>query len=213
MSRPFIPAANTVSVEMIYAWRSVVLENVLHVQKNSPFSAGDITALRGVFTTWFGASWKTVFANVLSITRIRTKALDSASAPMEDYSLPAAIAGTLGCGTSAAPSSACVAIKLATGLTGRSYRGRLYVPLTCMGNIPSNTSNDVDATWVANVITSLNALKTAIAAWNANAVPVVASFRHDKDWRAVAVCTPVTAFVAVDYHLDAQRRRLTGRGI
>lgn len=138
--------------------------------------------------------------------RVRTKALDSGASPMEDFAVTPSINGAVV--TASAPNSITFAIKLSTGLTGRSQRGRWYVvgvPGTAVVTGIDIATGSANA-WVA-------ALNTLIANLTSNSTPmVVTSFQHNKAWRAVANNTVVTTAVAVDFHLDNQRRRLAGRG-
>lgn len=212
-TRPFIPAPNTVSVEVFGSYRGAVIESVFHVLKGSPFTLSQVQGLRGVFVTWINTYWKLCFVSAFLITRVRIKALDSDSAPMEDYPISPVVAGTMGCGGQYLPGSACLAFKLATGLSGRSYRGRVYVPVTCTDLTPSPGNNDVSTTWSNSVIANISNLLTVIPAWDASAHLAIASFRHANAWRTTAVVTPVISVVIVDSHLDSQRRRLSGRGI
>src|SRR5690349_4687518 len=125
VSRPFIPAPNCASVELIFLLNGEVVENTFHVRKGSPYSASDLSALRAIFDTWHSAHYKTAQGPAASLYRIRSKALDAVGSPIEDYFLPTPRAGTES-GTNL-PNNVTMAFKLSTGLAGRSYRGRIYV--------------------------------------------------------------------------------------
>lgn len=208
MSHGFIPVANTASVELIYTVNGIVAENVLHVQKGSPYSLADLQAVRGIFDTWDNNTWRVDRANSATLNRIRSKALDSTGSPMEDYFLPTPRAGTFNSAT--LPSNVTWAIKLSTGLTGRSYRGRLYVVGLTAGH-QAGTGNTVNTTWAARMVASLNTLLSTLA--SAGHTLGVVSYRANGAWRTSGVFTAGVSWVAVDYNFDSQRRRLTGRGI
>jgi hypothetical protein len=193
---------------MIYTLGPVLMENVLHVEGDKPFEAADIVTLRNVFNTWDGAGWAAQRSSTVSLTRIRTKALDSLNAPFEDYTLPTPRTG--GQGGASLPTNATFCIKLGTGLTGRSARGRLYF-VGLNANALVNT-NQVGFVFAGALVTQINNLMTAITAANANWHLVVTSFREAGAWRSEGKNFRVTSVAVVDYNVDSQRRRLIGRG-
>lgn len=205
--RPFIPVANTASLEFIYSNAAELNENVIHVQKGSPFSLSDLQALRGVANTWDGAYNCNLRTAGAYLIRIRTKALDNSSSATEDYYLPTPRNGVLG--ASAATGLNCAfCLKLATGLAGRSFRGRWYA-----GNLNGSQLFNAGHLYAASVsafVAGLTALKTALDA--AGYTWVITSFMSDGAWRAAGLNTAVTTIVAVDDAVDSQRRRLPGRG-
>lgn len=207
MPRGFIPVPNTASVELIYTSNTELVENVFHVSKGSPYSLADLQALRGVVNTWDATTWYQSRSTGVTLNRIRTRALDTASSPTEDYSLPTPRAGSQA--GVLLPNNVTFCFKLPTGTSGRSYRGRWYmVGLT--HNFLGTTSNLIGAVAANNLLTWLNALPTALTA--AGHTLSVVSYYHNGAWRAVGVSTPALPFVYVDLALDSQRRRLTGRG-
>lgn len=207
MSHGFIPVANTASIELIYSFNGVVVENQFHVKKGSPYSASDIVTVRTAVNSWDNSTGFQIRATTCNLTRIRTKALDSAGSPMEDFSLPTPRSGA----QSAAPlpGNASFAFKKATGLTGRSYRGRWYLVGLTTGMLGAN-ANLANATAISNFQGWLNGLITGLT--SAGSTMVVVSYRTGGAYRAAGVTTPVTGFVAVDLNMDSMRKRLTGRG-
>jgi hypothetical protein len=204
MSRPFIPVPNCASVEMIYSSSGVICENVLHVQKGSPYSLTDLQAVRAIVNTWDGATWSNRRSSTTVLQRIRTKALDTNASPVEDYSLPTPRGGAVG--TPPLPGNATYCIKMSTGLTGRSQRGRLYfIGMTDV--VLGTTHNQVVAAFATDLVANLTTLMTNLAT-GGHTLGVV-SYRHDLEWRSVGQFTPATGWVAVDLNTDSQRRRLT----
>lgn len=208
MAHGFIPVPNVASAELIWSCNGVVTENVLHFQRSAPYSATDLQNLRAMLITWEGNQYNQYRSVQVTLNRVRTKGLDSSGSPMEDYFLPTPHAG--GNGQVALPLGTTIAIKLSTGLAGRSQRGRLfYVGLTA--NLLDTNPQFVSASMVSWIVGALNNLKTTAAA-NGDTWGVV-SYRSGGVWRATGQFTPITTAVAVDRNVDSQRRRLTGRGI
>lgn len=213
-ARPFIPVPNTVSIELFQTAYNQVLENYVWVRKDTPFTAADISSLRAAVVSWSVANWRLTQPPWISLNRIRTKAWDSASAPMEDYSLPTPSVGNNSGGGTNMPSAGCIAMKLSTGLTGRSNRGRIYIPVIGTGFLIGGLStNMVYSGYMTILLNNWQALYTAIGAWNAAAHWVVVSFMTGGVWRAEGSVHNVVSLAFVDANLDNQRRRLQGRGI
>lgn len=208
MARPFIPAPNTASVEMIYSWGGVTCENVFHVRKGSSYSLADLQAVRGIVLAWYIATLRTYVTAGAVLVRIRTKALDTDTGPMEDYAVTASGGGLNSTGSNA-PTNATYCIKLSTGLSGRSARGRWYFIGLNMGDVV--TSVDISAALRINLVNAINTLRTNLT--TGGHTMCVTSYRHDGAWRATAVNYDITTAVGVDLHIDSQRRRLAGRGI
>lgn len=207
MSRPFIPAPNCASVELIYTCYSQVIENVFHIKAANPFSDVMIVALRSCFNTW-DLTYQKVYRNTnVLLSRIRTKALDSTSSPMEDYALPTPRAGDIA--GAAMPLNVTFCFKLATGLAGRSQRGRLYVPGVEAGAV---SGNQVVGARVSQWLSALNQLQPSLTAASADWKWGVLSYRADKTWRSLAQFTAISSVTYTDLNVDSQRRRLTGRG-
>lgn len=207
MSRPFIPAPNTASVEMIYTWAGVTCENIFHVYKGSPYSLADLQAVRALVWTWYTTSLRSLVTAGAALVRIRTKALDSDTGPLEDWAVTSGGQGTNTTGPNA-PNNATYCIKLSTGLSGRSARGRWYFVGLNMGNLSSSV--DVSTGLRDALVNALNTLRTNLA--GGGHTMCVTSYRHLNAWRTTAVNYDIVTAVGVDLHIDSQRRRLAGRG-
>lgn len=204
--RPFIPVPNTVSVELIYTLGGVVAENVIHIQKGAPYTTAEIQSLRALMIAWFTNPYRNYVSNQVLLTRVRIKALDSGAAPMEDYALPTPIPG--GGATGALPNNVSFCVKLATGLAGRSQRGRWYV--FGLGGAYVANSVDVYSSYASGLVGTLNTLISTLAAGAQQLV--ITSFKTGGVWRTTGHNTVVSTATYVDLHIDSQRRRLLGRG-
>jgi hypothetical protein len=207
LSRPFIPAPNCASVELICSSNGEVVENIFHVQKGSPYSASDLASLRTTVDGYDSATFKQSRSTAVTLQRIRTKALDSTSSPFEDYSLPTPRPGTQA--GALWPNNVTWCLKIATGLAGRSQRGRWYMIGLTTGSVGA-TANQMSSVSGPFFLTWLNGWITTLSA--AGHTFVVLSYRTDHAWRGTAHAVPATGFVAVDYNMDSMRKRLTGRG-
>jgi hypothetical protein len=209
MPRPFIPAPNTALVEMVYTYGGQVIENTFHVQKSTPFTAGDLSVLANTFDTWDSTGalkWSTLRNQGCVLQQIKTKALDTISSPVFIFVLPVARAGLTA--SAPLPGNLSFAITLQTGLAGRSQRGRIYFPGIAAGQISGvGSQNSLQSAVANNMVILVNNLIAAIAALSASHKLVVTSFRSGNAWRAVAQNTVVTNAAYANLVVDTQRRR------
>lgn len=209
MAHPFIPAPNTAVIEMVFTYAGVIIENVYHVTGSVPFTALTLQGLCNTFDTWDNAAtgYKTVRNSLSSLILIRSRALDTASSPVFTFTLPVARQGTAG--ASLLPGNATFAIKLETGLAGRSFRGRTFIvgmPSAQLQTAPNQ--NLVQAGYANLCVAALNLLISSITAAVATNKLVVASYRTAGAYRTTAVCTPIINASYANLRVDTQRRRL-----
>lgn len=215
MTHPFIPVANVAQCQLIYNQNGQIIENVINVQKGSPFSAADLTTLVNTIDTWDNTTstgGKNVRNGNCLLQRIHARALDTESSPVVDYVLPASRGGLIN-GAQALPNNVTFALTLQTGLAGRSFRGRIYLVGLASGQTTggANASN-MTVSAATLIVTCYTALKTAIEGIGAGYHIVVVSYRTGLAWRTSGVATPIINFSYADLNLDSQRRRLPGRG-
>lgn len=209
MPHGFIPVENAASIELIYSVNGTICENVIHVEKGSPYSLSDLQAVRGIVDSWDNATWKRNRAPNASLIRIRTRSINAEGDPGEDYYLPSPRGGTAPT-YNAQPNNVSFSVKKATGLTGRNNRGRWYCVGISIAMQENPTGNQITAAYANQIVGDLNTLLTNLVA--GGHTPVVVSYYHN-GWRAAGVTQRIVNFVAVDRNFDSMRRRLTGRGV
>lgn len=204
----FIPATNTVRVAFQMTQDLQQVQNVVYVQDSTPWSVTKMDTLAAILVSW----WETYMAP----TQPASVALRQIT--LRDMSVETGVEVVFTTGLPLVgespgvplPNSVTVAIKLNTGLGGRSYRGRQYiVGLTELNlNADRNTITDGTVTYFTEAYDQL------IAEVEADYTPglVVASFSHDNALRTTAELTKVINAKFTDNVLDTQRRRLPGRG-
>lgn len=107
--------------------------------------------------------------------------------------------------TASMESSLALCVTMRTGLAGRSNRGRTYFGGLSQ-NLLTSDPNRISAVNATDIATRWINLLTA-AATVIEAVPVIASFFHNKEARAIAAIPEVLAATA-NARLDNQRRRM-----
>jgi len=212
---PFIPAPSVALVEMVYTYAGQIIENTFHVKRGTPWDSPALQYLtQTLFNNWDGVNplrFSGQRAGGCILTQIKGRALDTPSSPVYIYTLPSARAGAFG-GTNY-PANVTFCFTAQTGLAGRSYRGRIYMPGmtgSMIGGAPGQ--NLALATWANPTVTVLNDLQTQIEAHDATWHLVVTSYYNNLAWRTEAVSTRITNWAYADLAIDSQRRRLAFRG-
>ncbi len=190
---------------MSYTYLGENLENIWYFREADPFDATSLAALN----TSIASNWATTMQGHLSsgcnLDFIESTALDTDTGAQDTLAVgsPGAITGT------GLPGSVTVAVKFATGLAGRSNRGRTYWPGLAESQISGNELNSAVAT---AIVSDLEDLFAGVES-DVTAEHVIVSYCHDNAWRTTAVSNLVTSYLLVNNDLDNQRRRLAGRGV
>jgi len=203
--QPFIPAPECARTRMVYDYLGQQIENVIYFQKSGGFDAAALAALNTEIQTAWTTTLKVHQQTGLAFLFVESTALDVDAGAQNTL----AIAGNGGIAGPGYPGSVTVAIKFATGLAGRSFRGRYYWPGIAESQASGNLLLSAVATaFVSDIQTFFADIESALSVNH-----VVVSYCHNNAWRTTAVATPVTDYLLVDNALDNQRRRLAGRGV
>lgn len=198
---------NAVRCAMRYTVQGLEAFNILHVVYPAPATPANLVALAAVFQSWWNATKRPTVASSVQWNGVTLTALDGPGAPYLDYPATPLTSGT---NTGAPwPPQITVAVSLRTGLSGRSYRGRIY--LVGFNNTNVLTAGVMLPATVAGIQTVYNALRSAIITHGAQ-LCVVSLFSGvdgsgNKIPRAVGIATPVSTII-VGNRIDTQRRRL-----
>jgi len=194
-------------VEHIFTMHGQRIENVYHVDAGHPATASDLVDILDVFDDWDNTWHRTQRVSNCALTLQVATALDGSGAPFLERPLTPARAGAIG-GGEAFPSQVTVAVKLSTGLAGRSFRGRSFFCGLARAATSGDALNPANITAIVNIY---DALRTTLAA--AGFPLVVASKYSGVDVngrpipRVVGIMTPIIT-VSCEGYIDTQRRRL-----
>ena len=202
----FIPTANACRVDMQFSLGGQQIHNILWFTRAATWTEQNRLDLLDALATWWTTSAKQYFSSQISLTQLTAVNQEAQNAPSSTVIINPAVPGTV-VGDSE-PTNVAVCATLRTNLRGRSYRGRMY--LAGAPQTSQTSSVLMGTTLLANLITALGALKTAIEA--VGAVWVIVSKFVNKAQRTSGVATPVTA-ISIDQYWDSQRRRLGLRGV
>jgi len=196
MPTPIIPNAVKVTVKgELFGQLNM---NVWHVRTAGLPNFIELGIINGIFQVGY-AELMAPLSAAYTINEITSVYIGDADSPENTLVINPPQAG----GQAAAPSSpsnVCLCVSLRSGFGGRSNRGRKYFSGIPEGQVADNIIAEVVCTGVIDGVISL------IAALQDNATPMaIASYTN------LTLVDVVTA-LCVDFFVDSQRRRLTGRG-
>jgi hypothetical protein len=206
-SHPFIPAENTVRLEMIYLLNGQRVENVLHLQTDGPVSGGDVNNLVNSVEDIYLATLAVDQAEAAQLVLLRVTDVSVEDSFQREVEPSVDAHGALA--QLPTPGGTTVATKFTGGMTGRSKRGRAF----WIGLTEPQVEGNHLATGVSAAITSAWTLFfAALTTVGDGFIHVIVSYCGDGDWRTEALITPVSDY-STEENIDSQRRRLTGRGL
>ncbi len=190
-----------VTVELVCLQSSQIMETVF-VYKT------DTMPLSESFLTTFANQWLTAMTPLLQPMHNLTVTFDHISVKTHfktqantaiDVSFPPATFGTASGAPS--PNNASLAVKLMTGIVGRSYRGRQFMFGISDGH---RVGSSVTSTYQNFLSQMFNRHLLGFTVLSVNLVPAVASRKLESIRQVVRY--------SADSLIDSQRRRLIGRG-
>ena len=169
--------------------------------------SGIITApaLEQLVTSWL-TSWnlhvKARVSNQVSLIRLSARSLETETAPNYERVLSPAVPGTIN--SPAVPNNVTLSVKLGTGYTGRSSRGRFYfIGLSELASV----GNFVQASEIPLIVNAWDDLREEIAL-STEFFWAVLSRQTDGVERPTGLTRIITQISCVDNRIDTQRRRL-----
>lgn len=207
----FVPVPNTIQVDVLYLQDGQRVENTLYFERSGGWSLPQIIDFLEQLNTLIAEELMPLLASSIQFIELIARLLDTASSI--GFSMPITPPVSGGVSGNAAPNNVTYTISFKTGLTGRSFRGRNYVP-----GLPGSkvTGNTIDSATRTGLLAFYSALK-ALASESTNPWVVVSRYSGvDGDGkpipRVTGVTTNVESVTTFDTTVDSQRRRLPGRG-
>jgi hypothetical protein len=187
-----------VKVAMVYRADTRHFVNTFHVADVAGWDLAKMTLLAEQFVDWWRDTFNQASSNQINLEQVQVRLLNPANPLAVDYTTGLPITG--GRSSVHEPYNVTVTISWRTGLAGRKYRGRIYVP--GLTEDTTNTDDTIASFEVATLAASASDLMLRMATLSAD---LVIFHKIDNTY------TAVTTYV-IDNVLDSQRRRLPGRG-
>lgn len=202
---PFIPIPDGVKVCMRFNNCDQLACNVFHVKVTEEITEAVLNAIGAIFKNWWVTSMKPNVPPDISLEAVEVTDASVSGGLGVEYTTGLPVTGSNS--NPPMPQNVTAAVKLTTGHTGRSYRGRSYV-VGLPNSFRDNKGHLTSAAQTA-IDTAYEALIDALqaATWDL----AIASLYSGGAPRAAGILTPVIA-ASVNLALDSQRRRLPERG-
>jgi hypothetical protein len=189
---------------MRYTQDDQKIENVFHVQVDTPESPATRLQVANFFYDWWVGAMQTLVSTAVVLREVYVTDLGSATGGTTTL-VPAEFTGGANV-NEPLPNNVTLAIAARTTARGRSYRGRSFVV-----GLTRNVVEDSRYTNAA-VVAVQNAYNALQGTYIEQGQLVVLSLRTAGFPRSSGAITPITGWVVVDNVVDSQRRRLPGRG-
>lgn len=204
MPRPLPNNPNVAKAIMTFASDTRVFQNILHFSATSAWTSLQLAQLATDLISWWNLAYKARMSNEVALTLVQTRKLDPDDPLGVDQPVIPPSPGTAA--NTSTPSNATVTMSWRTGLAGRRYRGRNYVPGLCEVDVT------VDDRINSTLIASLQAAATSlIASTLSHGALTIFHAPNETPNPLDNTFTNVTTAV-IENIIDSQRRRLPGRG-
>lgn len=191
-NQPFIVRAS-----MIYTRDTRTYVNVIHLFKAAGWTLPNMQQAALDMRDWWINLYRVGVPSQVNLVQVQMRLYDPANPLAYDLGVAPSPGTRVGAAESG---NVTMTISWRTGLAGRKFRGRIYVPALSEQDV---STNDV----VSSVVTAVFSA-AALALYTGQLTNgVVPAVFH----RATATYTPVNSHV-IDAIVDSQRRRLPGRG-
>ena len=195
---------NVCKVALVFARDTRTFINTFHVENSVEWDFSAMQVLATDFRDWFDTYYEACISDEVSLTQVQVRKYDP-TAPLA-YDLPVSppIAGTRP--GECLPGNVTCTMSWRTGLAGRRFRGRVYVPGISEADV--SVFDEVSST-VINLLATAG-VQLLTSALTAGALGV---FHAPKEVPS-AFDNTITQIVSVVLEdiVDSQRRRLPGRG-
>lgn len=205
--QPEVIVPFTARCELVYSQSGQVIENVFYVRGPDAWTEQELQDLAANVEDAWRDNLRPIQSNEVTLLRVRVTDLGTNDGRGVEYAALAPAQGAVA--AAVMPGSVTVAVKFATGFTGRSRRGRAYHIGLTEGQV---TGNALAGDMAASIQTAWIGFFTAIEGAMTGVQHVIVSFCGNGVWRPDPLVTVVTNY-SVDPYIDSQRRRLTGRGL
>lgn len=198
----FQSVPNTALIEVRCTQNLIPMEMTFYATKSGGYTQTDLDNLADAMDEWFATELLTELSNDLVYVETYVRGLNNVT-DLESSNNDGAGAG--GTAAEGQPNNVTLAIQRASGFTGRSARGRIY-----MCGIPADDMQaNENKVKTAEITALVDALLTIIdyiitSGW----IEVIVSRWFNNELRAQGVTYPISDWKVVDETADSQRGRL-----
>jgi hypothetical protein len=206
----FTPVPNTARCCLKYTLFDQQVCNIMYFEKGSPWTASELVTLATAINSWVDAELLPLLSADMKFVGTEARSMEAESAPSVEVAISPPLEGDVA--NAGLPGNVALAIKFATGLTGRSFRGRNYIAGWPEQSV---TGNKMLPAPQAALVVAFEQLASYLVGLAANHVVASLFSGVDPDGKPIPRTTGVTTEVSqytADENIDSMRKRLNGRG-
>jgi hypothetical protein len=203
----FQPAPDCVQVTVEGSLDGQLTINDLFFRSSiGPRTPADVLALTAAIRDWYETSIAVMLNHNWEGRVVKGKGLSSPNPITALVSMTGVVGGETG---DQLPNNCSMAVHFGTGLAGRSFSGRNYVPVLDRDDV---VGNFIDSTWATAIVGGYQQLLFPSVVVPDGWIWVVISRVQGGVRPAEALFHEILSVSVVDLVVDSQRRRLPGRG-
>jgi len=208
---PFVPVPDVIEVDVNYTLDGQIVQNTMYFHSSTGWDASSISTWLSDMKDLIASDLMPFLSSALELFELVGKLLDAASSISATFGAFTPVSGSDI--NSMLPNNSTYTISFRTGLSGRSFRGRNYIPGLTSGSVSGNVIDSTTRTGILDFYTTLRALAIS----SGYEMVVVSRFsgvdvNGDPIPRVTGLATEILSFGTADFTVDSQRRRLPGRG-
>ena len=198
---------DTVELVAHYTYFGAEWINTFYAFKSGGYSSVTLQAVVDATAASIVANLKPLLSSSITYAGITARGLNT---EFDIYASNVVGVGIGGIGANICSAQAAYCVTRYSALTGRSARGRVYLPAPTTGQLDTNNHNLVTSAYSNAVLAALGGIIADQAAidWDA----VIVSRQQGGVVLATAETFPQTGWRVRDLRLDTQRRRLSPNG-
>lgn len=206
---PIYPVPNNpliVKTALIFQRDTRTMVNVLHWWRAAGWDLSQMLSQAIALKNWVDTYYRAVFPPQTSLVQVQVRKYDPAAPLAQDYAVSPVLLGTRGTVSEAANVTSTLSLR--SGLAGRAYRGRIYVPGLSESDVAQN--DQLASSLVSLLTTAAVQLVTSVGTFNGSQ-PVVFHRPLPVPKPLDNTFTPINSYV-IENIVDSQRKRLPLRG-
>lgn len=197
---PFVAVPDTIGINVRGTFQTVPVENTFYANYVTPPDEAALEALVELLWDQVVADWLPIMSTAFTLSEVYARDLAVEIAAQASFSASPADGEVTG---DTLPNLNTIAVKRASGLTGRSARGRIF----WMGLSESQVDNNiVKIAHAGAIVVALNNFNTVCSA--EGFTPVIVSRYHNGAARVTPLTFPFSSWAVTDLQVDRRSSRM-----
>jgi len=210
----FQPCPETAEIRVKATLYGQVIENVLHCRVSTTPDATELNAIKSVVNDWVTGPYSTDTSDALHWNSIEVTDLNVEGGLQVVQDLTG-LSGSLS--QDVKTNQDTLAVKMLTGRSGRSFRGRIYIMGIATGSYSTTDPNRITAGSLPTFVSLVDGLRENLAT-AAHPLGVLSRYSgvdssHKPIKRSTGLLTDVVSVAVSNDIIDSQNRRLPGHGL